>query len=154
MVSREIQELETRLAQLDIEVGTRTLERDMVARMLESQGRRPQRRGTAPKPARRVWLPIALAASLVALAGGVGTWKLVHRDDRVARAMAKFEDLTGQMCECHTKDCAQRVNDDLTRWGNEMAKDMPRDEKPAEEDMKKMADMAKRYGDCMTSAMR
>ena len=69
-------------------------------------------------------------------------------------AMAKMESFATQMCTCTDKACADRVQEDMTKWAVEMAEKPPaRDRKPSEADMKRMTDVGQHYAECMTKAM-
>jgi hypothetical protein len=67
--------------------------------------------------------------------------------------VATFRAFTDQMCACKDKACADKVQDDFTKWGTEMSKKMDRDERPDDETMKQLTDMMSRYADCMTKVM-
>jgi hypothetical protein len=71
----------------------------------------------------------------------------------MAGAMAKMSEMKDKMCACADKACADKVNEDYMKWGQEMAKNVDTSEKPGEDDAKKMADVMKSYGDCMAKAM-
>ncbi len=71
-------------------------------------------------------------------------------------AMAKMEGFSKTMCECKDKACADKVNEDMTKWGTEMAKTAGKeasDEKPDPEMAKKSADIMTKYTECMTKLM-
>jgi hypothetical protein len=70
-------------------------------------------------------------------------------------AMGKIVEMKDKMCKCTDKGCADKVNDEYTKWGQEQAKNASgkEAEKPNEEDAKKMTDAMKEYGDCMAKAM-
>jgi hypothetical protein len=71
------------------------------------------------------------------------------------RVVAKMEEFTKRMCQCSDKACADRVNEDMTRWGTDMAKNAKwnRDEKPDPDMAKKSAEIMTRYTECMTKMM-
>src|SRR5262249_22752062 len=69
-------------------------------------------------------------------------------------AVAKMNELTDKMCGCQDKACADKVMEELTKWGQEMAKDPDAaKDKPDEDTAKKFADITKRLSDCMSKAM-
>lgn len=72
-----------------------------------------------------------------------------------AEAVAKMEAFQERMCSCTDKFCADRVNEDMTTWGTEMAKTAGavRDEKPSPALAKRSADIMTRYTECMTKLM-
>ena len=71
-----------------------------------------------------------------------------------AAALAKMSELSVRMCECKDKACADHVQNAMTRWGEEMAKDpVVRDSKPDESVMKQMTELATTYGECMTKLL-
>jgi hypothetical protein len=76
--------------------------------------------------------------------------------ERRARAtLARFEVFADDMCRCKDKPCADKVQESMTVWATEMAKEAGNkaDERPSEETMKKMTDLGQRYAECMTKAM-
>lgn len=68
-------------------------------------------------------------------------------------AMARFQDLTDKMCGCSDKTCADGVQNEMTRWSEEMSKQGSEPPKPSEAEMKRMTDIGMKYADCMTRAM-
>jgi hypothetical protein len=72
-----------------------------------------------------------------------------HGPDPMAK-MAEFKD---KMCRCKDKACADKVNDDYTNVMMQMARDSDYDQRPSEDDMKRGAELAKMYADCMSKAM-
>lgn len=73
---------------------------------------------------------------------------------RAERAMAKMEELAGKMCACTEAQCARQVSDEMTRWSQEMAKEVENEPvKMSEEDMKRATEIGTRMGECMQTAM-
>ena len=70
-------------------------------------------------------------------------------------ALAKMEGFQKQMCECKDKACADKVNEEMSKWGTEMAKNAKpgEAEKPDPEMAKKSADVMTKYTECMTKLM-
>jgi hypothetical protein len=70
-------------------------------------------------------------------------------------AVAKMEGFQKQMCDCKDKACADKVNEDMSKWGTEMAKTAgaAKDEKPDPDLAKKSADIMTKYTECMTKLM-
>ena len=69
--------------------------------------------------------------------------------------MAKMTEFQKQMCACTDKACADKVNEAYMKWGQDMAKEAGENKEPpkmSEEDMKKNADVAKAYAECMMKA--
>jgi hypothetical protein len=66
-----------------------------------------------------------------------------------------MSDMTDKMCACKDKACADGVVADMTKWSTEQAKNATGKEaaKMSDEDTKKMADVSKKYSDCMMKAM-
>src|SRR4029079_12222914 len=62
-----------------------------------------------------------------------------------AEASAKMTEFRDRMCACKDKACADKVNDDLTKWTQEQAKEA----KATEEDNKKMMQMSEEMRKCM-----
>jgi hypothetical protein len=71
----------------------------------------------------------------------------------VQAEMAKMEEFAGKMCGCKDATCAQRVSEEMTKWGQEEAK---KDYKPttfSDADQKRMTTATERLTKCMTKAM-
>jgi hypothetical protein len=69
-------------------------------------------------------------------------------------SIAKMEGFQKAMCECKDKACADKVQDDMTKWGTEMAKTAkPADDKPDPEMVKKSGEIMTKYTECMTKLM-
>jgi hypothetical protein len=69
-----------------------------------------------------------------------------------SEAIAKVKEFSGKMCECKDKACADKVNEEYTKWGAEMAKNAkPEDAKSVSaEDTKAMTEAATKYSECYT----
>lgn len=68
-----------------------------------------------------------------------------------AEAMGKMNKFRDDMCACKEKTCADKVNDEYTKWMQEMAKNASGNEKATatnEEDAKKMSDAATKLQEC------
>jgi len=67
-------------------------------------------------------------------------------------AVAMMESFSDKMCACKDKACADLVNEEMTKWGTEMAKTAGHDydERPDPELARKSADIMTRYTECMT----
>jgi hypothetical protein len=68
----------------------------------------------------------------------------------VQKKMTEFRDL---MCACKDSACAQRVSDDMTKWGQDQAKDQTEPPKMTEEETKKFTQLGEDMGKCMQKAM-
>jgi hypothetical protein len=68
-------------------------------------------------------------------------------------AVEKMDDFSKKMCSCKDKACADKVNEEMTKWGTEMAKSPRKDEKPSVELAKRAAEIMTRYTECMTKLM-
>jgi hypothetical protein len=70
-------------------------------------------------------------------------------------AVAMMEKFSNSMCACKDKACADKVNEDMTKWGTEMAKNAGAnyDERPDPELARRSADIMTRYTECMTKLM-
>jgi hypothetical protein len=90
-----------------------------------------------------------LAISLAA----VGCKK--SKSGAAGEALAKMESFQKSMCDCKDKACADKVNEDMSKWGTEMAKNAgaANDEKPDPDMAKKSADVMTKYTECMTKLM-
>jgi hypothetical protein len=67
--------------------------------------------------------------------------------------LEKMEGFSKSMCDCKDKACADKVNEEMTKWGTEMAKTADKDAKPDPEMAKKSADVMTKYTECMTKLM-
>jgi len=154
----DVEALEARHAALAAEVADKTRDRDEIAGMLAAARARDEReRELLERPARR--RRHRRAAVIAALAGlaviaGIGTYRLTHpKRDRFAPVMAKMQEFADRMCACKTKDCAQHVSDDLTKWGQEMAQHALKEDKPDEAVVKQFTTVVERFANCMTKTM-
>jgi hypothetical protein len=75
-------------------------------------------------------------------------------DGDAEQAVATMDMYSKKMCACKDKACADKVNEDLTKWATEMAKN-PRvnSSKPSPDLAKRSAEIMTRYTECMTKAM-
>jgi hypothetical protein len=73
----------------------------------------------------------------------------------VEDAVAKMEGFQKAMCGCSDKNCADKVNEEMTVWGTEMAKaaGAAKDEKPSPTLARKSAEIMTKYTECMTKIM-
>ena len=85
-------------------------------------------------------------AGLVTLS--IVTFGCTQRGNDAAGAARMIGGFTDRMCGCKDKDCATKVNDDLTRWMQDMSTTADRITKPSEADQKKMEESAMRFGEC------
>jgi hypothetical protein len=76
--------------------------------------------------------------------------------DAKGQADAYMKDMNGfadAMCACKDMECANGVNDKMTKWSEELTKKAgDRAPKFDEETMKKMTEVSTRLGECMTKA--
>ena len=70
-----------------------------------------------------------------------------------AAALKKMTEFKDSMCACKDSACAQKVSDDMTKWGQEQAKDVGSMPTPDEDTTKKMTDIGTKMGECMQKAM-
>jgi len=68
-------------------------------------------------------------------------------------AMAKMEGFQKSMCDCKDKACADKVQEDMTKWGTEAAKNAKPDDKPDPDMVKKSGEIMTKYTECMTKLM-
>jgi hypothetical protein len=77
--------------------------------------------------------------------------------DEASAAIAKMTEFRDDMCKCADTACADRVQEEMTKWATTMAEDASRarEKRPAvsEEVMKRMTEIGQTYGECMTKAM-
>ncbi len=159
----DLEALEARHAALEAEVAERVRARDEAARML-GEARAKQREEAlaadwaagGPAQRRRRGMVIALSIGAAALLCGV----LLHhamrpspREVRLEAAIRKIDQFTDQMCACKDKACAEKVNDAMTRWGQEVAHEEPSFvDRIDEKTQARISDIVKRLSDCMTKA--
>ena len=95
-------------------------------------------------------LTFALVAAL-----SLATFGCKKKGGAAGEAVAKMEGFQKQMCECKDKACADKVNEEMTKWGTEMAKNAKpgEAEKPDPDLAKKSADIMTKYTECMTKLM-
>ena len=65
----------------------------------------------------------------------------------------KFREFTDKMCACKDAKCAQEVSDQMTKWGQEQAKEQTEPPKMTEEQTKQATELGEQMGNCMTKAM-
>ncbi|MCW5807071.1 MAG: hypothetical protein KIT31_32240 [Deltaproteobacteria bacterium] len=70
------------------------------------------------------------------------------RADAGDDTLAKMVEVTDKMCACKDKACSERVQEEFTRWGADMAKKSDREETDADV-QKKITDVMTRYSECM-----
>ncbi len=90
------------------------------------------------------------AMSLLAFAG------CKKKGGAAGEAVAKMEGFQKSMCDCKDKACADKVNEEMAKWGTEMAKNAGAakpDDKPDPELAKKSADIMTKFTECMTKIM-
>jgi hypothetical protein len=71
-------------------------------------------------------------------------------------AVGKYTEFKDAMCKCKDADCAKKVTDDMSKWGQEMAKkegDKKPDAKEVAEMAKKMQPIMAELTKCTTAAM-
>src|SRR5688572_18597649 len=94
-------------------------------------------------------LMIALLAAMSLL-----TFGCKKKGGAAGEAVAKMEGFSKDMCACKDKACVDKVNEDMTKWGTEMAKTAGKaDDKPDPDLAKKSADIMTKYTECMTKIM-
>ncbi len=150
--------LEARLGNLERDLAAKTVERDEIARMLDEARHRDAAMRwmeDAPRRRRRRRMFAGIVSAML-LIGGFATWRVMRREshrDHDERIVQQIERFTDDMCRCTDKACADKVSNAFTEWGAQMAKDEYRDTKPDEALMRRVADVVKRYADCMTKLM-
>jgi len=82
------------------------------------------------------------------------TTKLAPEDRaQTLEAIVKMKQFTAQMCACTTSGCAQQVSDEMTKWGQEQARDNAEPPKLTEEETKQFTEIGEQMGKCMQKAM-
>ncbi len=89
---------------------------------------------------------VCLAALSVAAIG-------CKKKDGAGAAMSKMTEYKDKMCGCKDSACAQKVSDEMTKWGQEQAKDNKQSPAMSEEETKKFTQIGEEMGKCMQKAM-
>lgn len=99
-----------------------------------------------------MWHRAFVVSGLILLAG-CPSKKDAERQFQVA--ILKMTEFRTRMCECKDKACADKVQEDMTAWAQQMAKDAPtaKSQQPSEDQIKKMTEAATLYSECMVKAM-
>jgi hypothetical protein len=78
----------------------------------------------------------------------------------VEEAIVTMVQMTDKMCACADKPCAEKVNDEYTKWGQEMMEKRTLKQKQGQatetatgDNAKKIADTMKRYSECMDKTL-
>ncbi len=156
----DVDALAARVQALSAELADRERERDEVARMLaEARAKEQADRVAADYAAggpqrrlrRRLTIAVSAAATLVA---ALVAWRVTHRhDDRMERALQRFDRYATEMCECADSGCVQHVSEDMAKWAMQMQKDdFPPPGKIDAATMKRAQAIAERMTKCMEKA--
>ena len=162
----DIDALEARHAVLTTEVAERTRARDEAAQMLAEARLRERNSeiaadyaagGPARRKRRAITIVLGTFALGIAIAGFVRL-KANERDSReqrTQRVFAQFEAFADDACKCSDSACVTQLSDRMSKWGAEVAKQMPQEDnvKPDEKWMKRAQVLGERMGKCMTDAM-
>ncbi|HEY1556923.1 MAG TPA: hypothetical protein VGF94_18935, partial [Kofleriaceae bacterium] len=107
------------------------------------------------QPASTVAPPEDVAGKVHAVGDAFGACQKKLGGGPVDDVFAKMSDFKDQMCTCKDSACAQKVSDEMMRWGQDWSKDDDemRNWKPTSEEASRMADITKAMTDCMTKAM-
>jgi hypothetical protein len=158
----DLEALEARVAALSADLAERERERDEAARMLEEARARASAEAFiadlesgGPARRRRKRLQIAaMIAGLVMIVGGLVAYRVrSHHDDRFEQAMQRFEQFTGEMCQCKDSACVTHVSDDMTRWSTAMQKDWQPTPKLDDAQIKRATAVGERMVSCWSKAM-
>ena len=68
------------------------------------------------------------------------------------KAISEAEGFKDKMCACKDKDCAEKVDADFKSWNKEMKEKFGKDDKPNEDQMKKVMEVQKAYRECERKA--
>jgi hypothetical protein len=94
----------------------------------------------------KLMIAFVAAVSLLSVAG-------CKKKGGASDAIAKMEGFQKQMCDCKDKACADKVQEDMTKWGTEAAKTANKDDKPDPDMVKKSGEIMTKYTECMTKLM-
>jgi len=70
--------------------------------------------------------------------------------DAAIKAMERFRD---EMCGCKDTACAQQVSDEMSKWSEQMSKELDDPPRMTEEDTKRATAIGETMGKCMQQAM-
>jgi hypothetical protein len=89
---------------------------------------------------------LVVAISLCALTG------CKKKGPALGEAMAKMETFQKSMCDCTTKQCGDKVDEEMMKWSAEVAKSAGKGEgeKGDPELVRKMTEITTKYGECHT----
>ncbi|MEO8553021.1 MAG: hypothetical protein ABI678_23775 [Kofleriaceae bacterium] len=68
-------------------------------------------------------------------------------------AVAKLNEFADTMCKCTTKACAQKVSDDMAKWGQELTQTTSPDEQMTDAQTQQATAIGQRLGECVQKAM-
>jgi hypothetical protein len=71
----------------------------------------------------------------------------------MAEAVAAMTEFKAKMCACQDAKCAELVSNEMTKWGEEQAKDTREPAKMSEEETKAFVQIGEDMGKCMQRAM-
>lgn len=75
------------------------------------------------------------------------------RFDDTAQALEQMDRFATAMCACKDKACADKISEEMARWGAEMSKHDVGREQPSPEVIKQASAIAERLAQCMTKAV-
>ena len=126
----DVDALAARHAALEAEVAKLARERDDAAQLLaearaaeEAEHKRQVRAARAPARHTLAWVLAGLATMTIGVLAGLSIRHHRLHDLRVERALVQFSEFSDEMCACKSPECAQRVSDDMTKWGTEISRD-------------------------------
>lgn len=79
--------------------------------------------------------------------------KLLRPSGDFKHPMVMMERFKDEMCACKDAKCAQGVADEMTKWSQEMAKELDDPPKMSDEDTKRATAIGEEMGKCMQVAM-
>jgi len=157
----DVDALEARLATVQAELDAKTRARDEAAAMLtEARARDRADRIAAdwaaggPRRRRNNRILIAVTAAMAITAGTAAIIKISHHGpSQFDRAMVQFDQFTDEMCACKDKQCLDHVNDAMSKWAAEMAKNAEPIQDMTNEQRDAATKIAERMAKCMTEVM-
>jgi hypothetical protein len=69
-------------------------------------------------------------------------------------AIVKMNTYADQMCACKDVNCAKKVSDDMTAWGEQQAKEHPDPPQLNDEQTKSASAVGQRMGECMQKLVK
>jgi hypothetical protein len=125
-------------------VTSRDNSRRSIAGVRAFQTSQRTNKGTTEMMMKNLSLALLAAVSLVSVAG----CPRKHKEDGAAR-VAKMAEIRDAMCKCADKPCADKVNEDLIKWGQDQSYTEAAGKSLNDAEAKKLAAVSEELAKCM-----